>query len=48
MAALDEAISLMKRALILLDGADETVAAAYLQTAIDNATRKRPTPNDRV
>lgn len=46
MAALDESISLMRKALALLDDADEPVAAAYLQTAIDWAIRGHPTQSD--
>jgi len=49
MTALDESISLMRKALALLDDADEPVAAAYLQTAIDRAMREYPAqPGDRV
>jgi len=36
----------MRKALALLDDADEPVAAAYLQTAIDRAIREYPTQFD--
>ena len=49
MTALEESISLMRKALALLDDANETVAAAYLQTAISKAARECPThPGDEI
>ena len=40
------AVTLMRRALHLLDGAGEKVAAAHLQFAIDIAVKQNPTKSN--